>query len=256
MGWLASTTTTAVISLRSRRSGAPHSRSWRTARWRFPGPARRRCWSAVRRLRRAPTMPAAAWRPRMPRRPPPGHGRVCWACRSCHPCRPCRRRWPWRAFLRHGGGFAALGRGGLLAGRLLGRGGMLGGGRLARGLLGGGALPAACLGTRPCRRPVRRCALAGGGFASGGFASAGLGGRGGGFLACCALQAADLALVLQGSEFSRLARRGRSAHIASAMGAIAFAIARVQVNAMVSAGLSVCIEMFRTPFVGHFKKSR
>ncbi|MNX45944.1 hypothetical protein D3C86_764720 [compost metagenome] len=56
----------------------------------------------------------------------------------------------------------------------------------------------------------------------------------GAFLACCALQAADLALVLQGSEFfAASAAGGRSAHIASAMGATAFAIARFQENAMV-----------------------
>ncbi|MDT4866687.1 hypothetical protein FQZ97_1015540 [compost metagenome] len=56
----------------------------------------------------------------------------------------------------------------------------------------------------------------------------------GAFLACCALQAADLALVLQGSEFfAACAAGGRSAHIASATGAIAFAIARFQENAMV-----------------------
>ena len=54
------------------------------------------------------------------------------------------------------------------------------------------------------------------------------------FLACCALQAADLALVLQGSVFfAANAAEGRSAHIASAAGAIAFAIARFQLNAMV-----------------------
>jgi len=56
----------------------------------------------------------------------------------------------------------------------------------------------------------------------------------GAFLACCALQAADLALVLQGSEFfAACAAGGRSAHSASAAGATAFAIARFQENAMV-----------------------
>ena len=56
----------------------------------------------------------------------------------------------------------------------------------------------------------------------------------GAFLACCALQADDLALVLQGSVFfAACAAGGRSAHTASAAGAIAFAIARFQENAMV-----------------------
>src|SRR5690349_4715139 len=56
----------------------------------------------------------------------------------------------------------------------------------------------------------------------------------GAFLACCALQAADLALVLQGSEFlAACAAGGRSAHTASAAGAMAFAIARFQEKAMV-----------------------
>ncbi|KAG1166399.1 hypothetical protein G6F35_018216 [Rhizopus arrhizus] len=57
----------------------------------------------------------------------------------------------------------------------------------------------------------------------------------GAFLACCALQAADLAFVLQGSEFFAASAAGgtRSAHIASAAGATAFAIARFQENAMV-----------------------
>jgi hypothetical protein len=56
----------------------------------------------------------------------------------------------------------------------------------------------------------------------------------GDFLACCALQADDFALVLQGSEFlAACAAGGRSAHIASATGAIAFAIARFQEKAMV-----------------------
>ncbi|HAP24262.1 MAG TPA: hypothetical protein DCR74_01125 [Achromobacter sp.] len=56
----------------------------------------------------------------------------------------------------------------------------------------------------------------------------------GDFFACCALQAADLALVLQGSEFfAACAAGGRSAHTASAAGARAFAIARFQEKAMV-----------------------
>ncbi|WP_160318583.1 hypothetical protein [Achromobacter sp. DMS1] len=56
----------------------------------------------------------------------------------------------------------------------------------------------------------------------------------GDFLDCCALQAADLALVLQGSVFlAAIAASGWSAQTASASGARAFAIARVQENAMV-----------------------
>ena len=250
MGWLASTTTTAVISFEAigRTTffvlGEQHGGGFQVL---HVGGAGAQCGGFG-----APTMPAAAWRPRM-RRPPPGHGRVCWACRSCHPCRPCRRRWPGRAFLRHGGGFAALGRGGgFLPAGCLGAAACLAG-ALPEACLRGGPLPAACLGRRLPAACFGDARLPAAGLPAAALPAPDLADGRGLSLACCALQAADLALVLQGSEFFAACAAGRSAHIASAIRRYRVRNCTCQVNAMVSAGLSVCIEMFRTSFVGTSK---
>ncbi|WP_238531868.1 hypothetical protein, partial [Achromobacter arsenitoxydans] len=78
----------------------------------------------------------------------------------------------------------------------------------------------------------------------------------GAFFACCALQAADLALVLQGSEvLAACAAGGRSAHTASAAGAMAFAIARFQEKAMVEQACRSVNKYFLSRRIRRIRKS-